>query len=74
MLSGASNLDFRSGRIGGRFGHRLDQVRGVVHSATDGLPAIRARRMRALWEVAEKGHFDATIVCHDFLWPEEVAN
>lgn len=63
---------FRSGRIGGRFGHRLDQVRGVIHSATDSLPAVRAQRMRALWQVAEHGQLDLVIVCHDFLWPGEV--
>lgn len=66
-------LGFCSSRIGGRIGHRLDQVRGVIHSTTDGLPAVRARRMRALWRVAEQGPLDIVIVCHDFLWPDEVA-
>ena len=64
---------FRSGRIGGRFGHRLDQVRGVIHSATDSLPSVRALRMKALWRVAEQGQLDVVIVCHDFLWPAEVS-
>lgn len=64
---------FRSGRIDGRFGHRLDQVRGAIHSASDGLPPVRARRMRGLWRVAENGPLDVAIVCHDFLWPTEVA-
>lgn len=64
---------FKSGRMGGHFGHRMDQALRVAHSATDSLPAIRARRMRALWHVAESGPLDAVIVCHDFLWPEEVA-
>jgi len=64
---------FRSGRIGGRFGHRLDQVWGVIHLATDGLTSVRARRMRALWEAAEQGSLDVVIVCHDFLWPDDVA-
>lgn len=64
---------FRSGRIGGRLGHRLDQVRGVIHSATDSLPAVRAQRMRALWQAAEQGPLDVVVVCHDFLWPAEVA-
>ena len=63
----------RSDRIGGRFGHRLDQVRRVVHESTDNLPAVRKRRMRALWQVVEKGPLDAVIICHDFLWPDEVA-
>jgi spore maturation protein CgeB len=44
-----------------------------VHASTDSLPAIRAKRMRALWHVAESGPLDVVIVCHDFLWPEEVA-
>lgn len=63
----------RSGRIGGSLGHRLDQVRGMIYSAADSLPAMRARRMRALWQVAEEGPLDAVIVCHDFLWPDEVS-
>jgi spore maturation protein CgeB len=64
---------FKSNRIGGRIGHRLDQVRGVIHSASDSISSIRARRMRALWKVADQGPIDAVIVCHDFLWPDEVA-
>lgn len=64
---------FRSNRIGGKFSQRLDQVRGVFHSTSDNLPAVRARRMRALWEAAEQGPLDVVIVCHDFLWPREVA-
>lgn len=63
---------FRSGRIGGQLGHRIDQVRGVLYTSSDGIPAIRARRMRALWDVAAAGPLDAVIVCHDFLWPDEV--
>lgn len=64
---------FKSARIGGSFGHRLDQVRGVIHSATDSLPAVRAQRMKALWHEVEKGPLDVVIVCHDFLWPDEVS-
>lgn len=63
----------RAGRIAGRLGHRIDQIRGVLYANSDGVPAIRARRMRALWDVAEAGPLDAVIVCHDFLWPDEVA-
>jgi spore maturation protein CgeB len=62
-----------SGRIGGRTGHRLDQVRGVIHNVSDGVPAIRAWRIRTLWQVTEQGPLDLAIVCHDFLWPTEVA-
>jgi len=63
---------FRSGRIGGRIGHRLDQVRRVIHSSTDSLPAVRTQRMKALWRVAEDAPLDVVIICHDFLWPDEV--
>ncbi|MGH8433927.1 MAG: CgeB family protein [Pseudomonas sp.] len=64
---------FASNRIGGWVGQRIDQVRGVFHSTTDSLPVVRARRMRALWHVADAGPLDVVIVCHDFLWPAEVA-
>lgn len=64
---------FRSSRIGGRLGHRLDQIRGVLHSSTDNIPAMRARRMRELWQVTEQVPLDIVIVAHDFLWPSEVA-
>lgn len=64
---------FRSGRVSGHLGRRVDQVRGVIHSAIDSLPIVRGRQMRELWQVAEHGPLSAVIVCHDFLWPEEVA-
>lgn len=64
---------FHSVRMGGRLGHRLDQVRGVFHSSTDNIPAVRELRMKALWQVVEQGPLDVVIVCHDFLWPREVA-
>ena len=64
---------YRSRQGGGLVGHRLDQVRGVIHSSTDNLPLFRASRMRKLWEVAKRGPLELTIVCHDFLWPAEVA-
>lgn len=64
----------RSGRIGGPIGYRLDQVRSVIYSSTDNLPAVRAKRMEALWQVAEGGPIDVVIVAHDFLWPSEVAD
>ncbi len=63
----------RSNPIRGQLGHRIDQVRAVVHSSTDNLPALRRRHMRPLWKVLEKGPLDAVIVTHDFLWPNEVA-
>jgi spore maturation protein CgeB len=64
---------FRSALFGGSFGRRLDQVRGVIHSSSDSLPAVRARRIRSLWQVTDQGPLDVVIVCHDFLWPDEVA-
>lgn len=63
---------FRSGPIGGGWSRRIDQVRGVLYTSSDALPAIRARRMRALWKEADAGPLDVVIVCHDFLWPSEV--
>ncbi len=62
----------RSGRFGGALGHRIDQVRGVIYTATDGLPRIRAHHMHKLWQVVEQEPLDIIIVCHDFLWPAEV--
>jgi spore maturation protein CgeB len=64
---------FYSGRTTGRLGHRLDQVRSVIHAASDNVPTVRARRMRALWKIIEQSQPDVVIVCHDFLWPTEVA-
>jgi spore maturation protein CgeB len=64
---------FKQGKLAGRLGHRIDQVRSVIYSATDSLPPIRAQRMKSLWQVAEQGHLDTVIVCHDFLWPAEVS-
>ena len=63
----------QSGRLGGKLGHRIDQIRGVLYTNSDGIPAIRARRMRALWQATDAGPVDVAIVCHDFLWPAEVA-
>jgi spore maturation protein CgeB len=60
-------------RLRSRLALRLIQARGVIHAATDGIPWIRARRMRQLWRVAEERPLDVVIVCHDFLWPGEVA-
>lgn len=52
---------------------RLNQVRGAIYAATDGLPLIRAGRLKRLWQVAESQPLDIVIVCHDFLWPNEVS-
>jgi spore maturation protein CgeB len=66
---------YKSGRIGGRIGvgHRIDQVQGLIHSTTDNLPSIRARRIRALWKAVDEAPLDIVLTCHDFLWPDEVA-
>jgi spore maturation protein CgeB len=64
---------YRSGRIGGQIGHRIDQAAGVLMQAVDSLPALRARRMKDLWTVAEQAPLDLVVVIHDFLWPAEVA-
>ncbi|QRX84562.1 glycosyltransferase [Glaciimonas sp. PAMC28666] len=63
---------YKRNRIGGRFGHRLNQVHGVIHSATDSVPEIRARRIKRLWQIADEGPLDLIVVCYDFLWPVEV--
>lgn len=57
----------------GNLGRRLAQVHGALYSNSDSLPFVRARRIRDLWSVAEQESLDLVIVCHDFLWPEEVA-
>jgi len=64
---------FRSNRSGGRLWHRVDQVWGAFHTATDAVPSVRAWRIGALWKVAEQGPLEVVIVCHDFLLPAEVA-
>jgi len=64
---------YKTNSMSGKIWHRLDQVRGVIHAATDALPDIRARRMRRLWKAAEQGPLDMIIVCYDFLWPDEVS-
>lgn len=64
---------FASNRIGGWLGQRFDQVAGTVYAASDNLPTMRAQRMRALWRVGAAASIDLVIVCHDFLWPTEVA-
>lgn len=56
-----------------RIGARLNQARSVMRSATDAIPRIRSHRMRALWRQVEERPCDVVVVCHDFLWPEEVA-
>ena len=64
---------FKSARFDGRFGHRVDQIYSMIHSSSDSLPVIRAHRMKYLWKVADQAHFDVVIICHDFLWPNEVS-
>ncbi|MBX9867854.1 MAG: glycosyltransferase [Burkholderiales bacterium] len=54
--------------------HRMNQVRRVIHHATNEIPRIRARRMKVLWSLAKEQSIDYVIVCHDFLQPKEVQN
>lgn len=62
----------RSNRWPGIVGKRADQVLGTLYATSDNLPAVRARRIRGLWQEVERGPLDVVIVCHDFLWPAEV--
>lgn len=64
---------YRPNRLPGVLGKRADQVLGLLYSTSDHLPAVRARRIQALWKSVEEGPLDVVIVCHDFLWPAEVA-
>jgi spore maturation protein CgeB len=64
---------YRSNRLPGTLGKRLDQALQTLHAASDNLPAVRARRMRGLWQAVDAAPLDLAIVGHDFLWPAEVA-
>jgi hypothetical protein len=37
----------RSERLGGKLGHRIDQFSEALHTNSDGIPVIRALRMRS---------------------------
>jgi spore maturation protein CgeB len=63
---------YKTHRFSGRFGQRVDQITSLLHSTTDSMPAIRARRAKTLYRAVEGRSIDAVIVCHDFLWAEEV--
>ena len=62
----------RTGPANGKLSHRINQIRGVLYGATDGIPVLRSWRTRGLWEAA-RVDLDLILVCHDFLWPVEVA-
>jgi spore maturation protein CgeB len=64
---------YRSNRLPGQFGKRLNQAFSTLYNTSDNLPAFRARRMLRLWRTVEEAALDVVIVCHDFLWPAEVA-
>lgn len=64
---------YKVNRLPGVVGKRFDQVIHTVHTITDNIPAIRARRMRSLWQTVDAVSPDVVIVCYDFLWPVEVA-
>ncbi|WP_018700263.1 CgeB family protein [Amorphus coralli] len=73
MGHGVRRFEPGMSRLPGRVGQRVDQVRSVLHGASDNVPLVRARRMRALWKELERGPVNIVIVCHDFLWPEDVS-
>lgn len=62
----------KTARRKGRVWHRIDQIKGVLYSATDGIPRVRASRIQDLWELVRSESFDFVISAHDFLWPNEV--
>jgi spore maturation protein CgeB len=63
----------QSDGFGRLIGYRMRQVREVLYSTSDNLPAIRAARMKRLWRVAEEGQVDLVISTYDYFWPGEVA-
>lgn len=64
---------FRAKAPAGRVGVRINQARRVIRTASDSIPMIRAQRMRPLWRQVQERPYDIVIVCHDYLWPAEVA-
>lgn len=62
-----------SGVFKGALGHRFEQINSNLYMLGDKLPAVRRRRMRRLWKIAKNNSVELVVVCHDFLWPEEVA-
>ncbi len=65
-------IGYKGLRLTNRFGNILNKIGRTIYSNTDSIPAIRAIRIRALWRMVEKILPEIIIVCHDFLWPEEV--
>lgn len=61
------------GRLRGVVGHRIEQVRHLLHEATDRVRRVRTWRRRSLWRAIDGKTIDVVIATHDFLWPEEVA-
>lgn len=54
------------------FGRRLARVRDVFRLASDNIAFLRNRRMQRLWNLVEQYPVGLVIVCHDFLWPNEI--
>jgi spore maturation protein CgeB len=52
---------------------RANQARNLLYGISDKVPAIRAIRMRKLWQQVESRPLDVVLVCHDWLLPEEVS-
>jgi spore maturation protein CgeB len=53
-------------------GGRLAKVLGVFGAASDNIPSIRRWSRRSLWNELERSSPELVLVCHDFLWPNEV--
>lgn len=62
----------QQGSSNGVFAHRLNQIRSTIYNFSDGVPSIRSRHMRKLWDITKSQSFDLIISCHDFLWANEV--
>lgn len=63
-------------RAGGNLGklrHRFNQAFNLAHAATDNFQLVRQWRMRALWDTIQRSPPEVVVVCHDYLWPAEVA-
>lgn len=51
---------------------RLEQVARTLYDMSDAMPAVSAWRARALHNAVDKSTPELIVVCHDFLWPQQV--
>jgi spore maturation protein CgeB len=54
------------------FNNKINKIIGTVYNATDNVPYIRSIRIKSLYSILDAFAFELIIVCHDFLWPNEV--